>query len=101
MVTAYLNLRLKPDKDLLKRVLINVQTKSTVQCRFYDTKSYIYKSAGKDIPTYPEEGEIINCSFMSFGGTMTTVNGVLSVVDTANIETWYTPEIKSDTRLKA
>lgn len=58
------------------------------------------KVQGKDIPTYPEEGEIINCSFMSFGGTMTTVNGVLSVVDTANIETWYTPEIKSDTRLK-
>lgn len=55
---------------------------------------------GKLIPIYPDEGEIIFTSFKTFGGTETIVNGVLSVQDTGEIETWYRPDIKSDTRLK-
>ena len=35
-------------------------------------------------------------SFKSYGGTETVVNGVLSVVDTAEVECWYNPLIKSD-----
>lgn len=58
------------------------------------------KVQGKNIATYAEEGEVIKGSFLSFGGTENTNNGVLSVIDTANVETWYRPDIKTDSRLK-
>lgn len=38
-------------------------------------------------------------SFKSYGGTETTVNGVYSVEDTANIETWFRPDIVSGARI--
>lgn len=50
--------------------------------------------------TYQETGELIYCSFKTFGGTESNVNGVYSIVDTANIETWYRPDIKSDCAIK-
>lgn len=53
---------------------------------------------GVSTKVYQESGLIINCSFKSYGGTETNKNGVYSVIDTVNIETWYTPEIKSDCR---
>lgn len=40
------------------------------------------------------------CSFRTFGGTEKNVNGVLVVEDTATIETWFTPEIKSDCNIE-
>lgn len=58
------------------------------------------KVQGKNVATYPETGDQINCSFLSFGGTESTENGILSIRDTANIETWYRPDIRSDSRLK-
>lgn len=45
---------------------------------------------------YPDQGELIYCSFKTFGGTESIENGVLTVEDTAVIETWYRPDIKSD-----
>lgn len=47
----------------------------------------------------PSDDNIIFCSFKTYGGTEQTSNGVLSVIDTANIETWYRPDIKSDCRV--
>ena len=38
-------------------------------------------------------------SFKSYGGTEKTVNGVYSIEDTANIETWYRPDIKANCRV--
>jgi hypothetical protein len=35
----------------------------------------------------------------SYGGTETTINGVLSVEDTAQIVCWYRPDIRSECRL--
>lgn len=58
------------------------------------------KVQGKNIATYPETGEKIQGSFLSFGGTEGIVNGVLSIIDTASVETWYRPDIKADSRLK-
>lgn len=49
---------------------------------------------------YPENGILIYCSFRTFGGTEKVVNGVLTVENTAVIETWYRPDIKSDCRLR-
>ena len=48
---------------------------------------------------YPSEGVSLNCSFKTFGGTDTEVNGVYSVEDTANVETWYRPDITSECRV--
>lgn len=55
---------------------------------------------GSRKPVYPETGEKIYCSFKTYGGTETTVNGVLSVESTAVIETWYRPDIKSNCELE-
>ena len=44
--------------------------------------------------------DTIFCKFRTYGGTETTVNGVLTVEDTANIETWYRPDIKSGSIFK-
>ncbi len=51
-------------------------------------------------PVYPETPEQIFCSFKTYGGTETTVNGVLTVMDTANVETWYRPDITSASMIK-
>ena len=57
-------------------------------------------SNGVSKKTYPTYGFIIYGSFKTYGGTERDVNGVYSIEDTANIETWYRPDIKSDCRIK-
>ncbi len=49
---------------------------------------------------YPETGELIFCSFKTYGGTETTINGQLTVVDTASVETWYRPDITSASQIR-
>lgn len=49
---------------------------------------------------YPESGELFYCSFRTFGGTEKFNNDVLTVEDTATLETWYRPDIKSDCIVK-
>lgn len=39
------------------------------------------------------------CSYRTFGGTETVINGVLSVENTAVIETWYNPDITANCRV--
>ena len=38
-------------------------------------------------------------SFKSFGGTEIESNGVYSIENTANVETWYRPDIKANCRI--
>lgn len=60
-----------------------------------------YKTVkGVTVKEYPEKGELIFCSFKTYGGTESSVNDQLSVVDTANIETWYRPDITSASMIK-
>lgn len=56
----------------------------------------------KGVPTktYPEKGIELNCSFRTYGGTETSVNDVYALEDTANVETWYRPDIKPDCKIK-
>lgn len=56
---------------------------------------------GVKVKTFPtvEDGILFFGSFKTYGGTETTSNGVLSVEDTANIETWYRPDINSNCRV--
>lgn len=60
----------------------------------------ITTAKGSTKKIYPQTGYIFYCSFRSFGGTESTSNGVLVVENTAKIETWYRPDIKSDCRIK-
>ena len=53
---------------------------------------------GVKVKTLPDvdDGILFFGTFKTYGGTETTSNGILSVEDTANVETWYSPDIKSD-----
>ena len=60
-----------------------------------------YSSAkGTEYKSYPDEGIKLFCSFKTYMGTETTTNDVYTIIDTANVETWYRPDIKSDCRIK-
>ena len=50
--------------------------------------------------TFSDKGEPIFINFKSKGGTEQVVNGVYSVINTAEIVTWYRPDIKSDCQIK-
>ena len=62
------------------------------------TYSEAYGVPSKAFPTL-DKGIAIFGSFRTFGGTERDVNGLLAVEDTAVIETWYRPDIKSDCRI--
>lgn len=49
---------------------------------------------------YPQTGDLIFCSFKTYGGTETTINDQITVVDTANVETWYRPDITSASQIR-
>lgn len=71
----------------------------------YDTPVKLFNPTYTDVrgvtkKVYEGEGEVIHCKFKTYGGTETTVNGVLSVVDTANVETFYRPDITSASMIK-
>jgi SPP1 family predicted phage head-tail adaptor len=55
---------------------------------------------GRTVKKYPESGELIFCSFKTYGGTESVVNDQLTVVDTANVETWYRPDITSGSQIR-
>lgn len=42
---------------------------------------------------------IFNGNFKTYGGTERDVNGIYSIEDTANVETWYRPDITSECRV--
>lgn len=57
----------------------------------------ITKSNGVRVKTYDDKtGVLIFGTFKTYGGTDQTIDGVYSVVDTAEIVTWYRPDITSD-----
>lgn len=56
------------------------------------------KVAGVRSKTLPDlaDGFKINASFKTYGGTERNVDGVYSIIDTADVETWFRPDITSD-----
>lgn len=42
---------------------------------------------------------LIKGSFKTYGGTEQEKNGLYSILDTADVETWFNPEIKSGSRI--
>lgn len=59
------------------------------------------KVAGVEKKTFPSpaNGILFYGSFKTYGGTERDVNGIFSIIDTATIECWYRPDIKSDCRI--
>lgn len=49
--------------------------------------------------TYPADGDVIFVNWKTYGGTETTVNGLYSVLDTADITTRYRGDIAVNCRL--
>lgn len=61
----------------------------------YETVMGVRKKALPDI----KDGILIYGSFKSYGGTRSeekTVDGLMSIEDTAFVETWFRPDITSD-----
>lgn len=57
------------------------------------------KYNGVETKMYPDDGPLLFVNWKSFGGTENVVNGVMSVIDTAQITTWYRPDIAANCRL--
>lgn len=55
---------------------------------------------GVTVKTYDPDGMVRFCNFSTYGGTEQTVNGVLSVEDTAQMVTWFEPDITSADRIR-
>ena len=58
-------------------------------------------SFGVSTKTFPsvENGIPFFGNFKTYGGTERDVNGLYSIENTAIIETWYRPDIKSDSHI--
>lgn len=50
--------------------------------------------------TFTDVDGVIFANFKTYGGTETTVDGILQVEETANITTWFRPDIQSGCRIK-
>ena len=55
----------------------------------------------KGVPTktYTESETVYFGTFRTCGGTENVKDGLYSVIDTATLETWYTPTLKADCRV--
>ena len=58
------------------------------------------KKQGVPVKAFPASGVRFFGSFKTYGGTERDVDGLYSIEDTAVIETWFNPSIKSDCRVK-
>lgn len=50
--------------------------------------------------TYTDANGVVFANFKTYGGTELQVDGILQVEETANITTWYRPDITSGCRIK-
>lgn len=55
---------------------------------------------GVTVKTYDPDGAVRFCNFSTYGGTEQTVNGLLSVEDTAEVVTWFEPDLTSADRIR-
>lgn len=60
----------------------------------------VEKKVGVERYIYPTDGDVIFVNWKSFGGTESVVNGILSIIDTATVTTWYRPDIAAKCRLR-
>lgn len=58
------------------------------------------KQKGVKIKTFPAFGIRLNCSWKTYGGTEMITNDLYTIIDTANVETWYRPDITAECRVR-
>lgn len=72
-------------------------------CLLIPSKVNVSGVLKKTYPTVEQalenQDNIFYGTFKTYGGTERDENGVYSIIDTAVIETWYRPDIKSDCRI--
>lgn len=78
--------RYKPSKEFSTPMLLHVVTGTT-------------EVLGVEKKTYATEGILFWGSFATYGGTEREVNGIVSVEDTATVETWYRPDFTAAARV--
>lgn len=71
----------------------------SVAMRILTPTDKMVKGTLKKTYSDPEDSPLFYGSFRTFGGTETNSNGIYTIADTAYIETWYRPDIKSDCRI--
>ena len=54
---------------------------------------------GVAVKTYKDTGNVYFGAFKTFGGTESVTDGVYAVINTATLETWYTPELTASARV--
>lgn len=88
----------RPDLDnTIPLVLI-----SPIKSNSYGVENKTYPTIEEALEEKDEHNHSKNLfygSFKSYGGTESKVNGIYSIIDTAKIECWYRPDIKSDCRI--
>lgn len=80
----------------MKRLAKGAQ-KTTPFMRLVPTENRVN---GVRVKTFDPDGIVRFCNFSTYGGTEQTVNGVLTVEDTAQIVTWFEPDITSADRIR-
>lgn len=56
-------------------------------------------SGAPEISYVDADDPILSCSFKTYGGTESVNNGLLTIINTANIVTWYRPDITAACRI--
>ena len=80
----------------MKRLAKGAQ-KTTPFMRLVPTENRVN---GVRVKPFDPDGIVRFCNFSTYGGTEQTVNGVLTVEDTAQIVTWFEPDITSADRIR-
>ena len=70
------------------------QTRTAVKLLIPTISSY----HGVRQPSYPSTGDVVFVNWKTFGGTDSIVNGVYSVIDTAQVTMRYRPDVKAGCR---
>lgn len=73
----------------------NMTTPVKLQVRVDTMVSGAKEISYVDAPNDPQ----LFCNFKTYGGTESVNNGLLTIMNTASIVTWYRPDIKANCRL--
>ena len=76
-----------------------VPAQFTVAMKLLVPTSTMVKGSRVDVFTDPEKAETFFGSFRTYGGSENVSNEVLTVFDTAIIDTWFNPNITQDCRI--
>ena len=66
---------------------------------YLKTPTYKDYYGAKGKVSYTPSQDIRVCNFKTYGGTETIVDGVMEIIDTATVTTWYDPAITAGCRI--